>query len=342
MATNKNALVRYQALDKCFASKTKHYYMEDLVEACRKALLHVNGDQGSKGAEGVQRRQIYKDMEAMQLMYGVIIEAHRDGHRMYYHYDGYKTMADSGPSQEEIDILMDAATVLQRFEGVPHLDWLNDLDNKLYTTSKLGNSTQKVVSFQHNPYLTGMDKWYKPIFEAIVAQKVIDLIYHPFGKELMTVTVSPYHLKQYNNRWFLIGRSKGLNTLSNYAIDRVEGVKETSKTYEPLDEDFDFDEWFSDVVGVSVDPNAPVGTVILHVNDRAWHYISTKPLHESQSILHGKQADGRWEIRLKVQDNYELRSLLRSFGDEIEVMAPASLRNEMKEMAESVFNMYNK
>ena len=36
--------------------------MDDLIEACRMALEHQNGDSGSKGAEGVQRRQIFDDM----------------------------------------------------------------------------------------------------------------------------------------------------------------------------------------------------------------------------------------------------------------------------------------
>lgn len=102
---------------------------------------------------------------------------------------------------------------------------------KLYTTSKLGSETQKAVSFQHNQYLTGIDKWYKPIFEAIVAKKVIEINYHPFGKDVRTVVVSPYHLKQYNNRWFLVAKRKDFDKMSNYAIDRIEGIK---KRPEPL------------------------------------------------------------------------------------------------------------
>jgi len=152
--------------------------------------------------------------------------------------------------------------------------------------------------------------------------------------------VSPYHLKQYNNRWFLVAKRKDFDKMSNYAIDRIEGIKETTRTFEPLDNDFDFEEFFSDVVGVSVVEGAPVENVILHVTDQAWNYITTKPLHESQSVLNSKQADGKWEVRLKVQDNYELRSLLRSFGDSVEVMAPVTLRQEMKEMAQRVLQMY--
>jgi len=75
MATNKNAIVRYRALDKCFSSRTRKYYMNDLIEACRMALERQNGDSGSKGAEGVQRRQIFDDMNDMELMYGVTIES---------------------------------------------------------------------------------------------------------------------------------------------------------------------------------------------------------------------------------------------------------------------------
>lgn len=250
-------------------------------------------------------------------------------------------MAEASPSQEEMDCILEAAAIMKRFEGIPQFDWLDDLEKKLYTTSKLGSATQKAVSFQHNQYLTGIDKWYKPIFEAIVAKKVIEISYHPFGKDVRTVVVSPYHLKQYNNRWFLIAKRKDFDKMSNYAIDRIKEIKETTKVFEPLDDDFDFEEFFSDVVGVSVLEGAPVENVILHVTDKAWNYITTKPLHESQSVLNSKQADGKWEVRLKVQDNYELRSLLRSFGDSVEVIAPATLRQEMKEMARRVFQMYN-
>lgn len=250
-------------------------------------------------------------------------------------------MAEAGPSQEEMDCILEAAAIMKRFEGIPQFDWLDDLEKKLYTTSKLGSATLKAVSFQHNQYLTGIDKWYKPIFEAIVAKKVIEISYHPFGKDVKTVVVSPYHLKQYNNRWFLIAKRKDFDKMSNYAIDRIKEIKETTKVFEPLDDDFDFEEFFSDVVGVSVLEGAPVENVILHVTDKAWNYITTKPLHESQSVLNSKQTDGKWEVRLKVQDNYELRSLLRSFGDSVEVIAPATLRQEMKEMARRVFQMYN-
>jgi len=53
--------------------------------------------------------------------------------------------------------------------------------------------------------------------------------------------------------------------------------------------------------------------------------------------------DGRWEVTLNaVQDNYELRSLLLSFGNEIEVVEPLSLRDEMRKIVEDMSKKYSK
>lgn len=181
--------------------------------------------------------------------------------------------------------------------------------------------------------------YYKPIFDSIVNKRVIEIVYHPFGKDARTIVVTPYFLKQYNNRWFLIGKHKGSEYLSNFAIDRIEGFKETSKAYERLSEEIDFKEYFSDVVGVSIS-DVPVEDVVLKVSNKAYGYIVTKPLHESQSAVSTPMEDGYWQVTLKVQNNYELRSLLRSFGEQIEVIAPASLRQMMKESAEAMSKMY--
>ena len=102
IASYKNAMARYRALDNCFSSRTRKYYMNDLIEACRMALERQNGDSGSKGAEGVQRRQIFDDMNDMELMYGVIIDRIQDGLNKFFRLAVFsKLMAESVLTQEE-------------------------------------------------------------------------------------------------------------------------------------------------------------------------------------------------------------------------------------------------
>lgn len=257
--------------------------MKDLIEACNKALSEVNGTGGSKGAEGVQRRQVFNDLNFMEdpLGFGVTIERIKEGRNTYYRYaPGSKTLRDQPIKQQEIDMLHDALILLKRFEGVPQFEWLADVESCLYSTSKLADGGEPIVSFQHNPYLRGM-KWYKVLFDMIVGKRVIDIVYHPFEKEVRTIRLHPYYLKQYNNRWFLIGKHDDCAYFSNYAIDRIENVTETTDAYLPLPEGFDFEEYFADVVGVSVTSN-PVEEIELHVSEKAIGYIITKPLHESQ------------------------------------------------------------
>ena len=330
MATNKNAQIRYQALDRCLGNWSRRYYIDDLVDACNEALYVYNG---------VRKRQVQEDLKFMQSEegYGMMIDAIRDGHKMYYRYHHRNDSISERPfNQEEQNIVSDALMLLKRFEGVPQFEWLMDVDKKLYSTSQLGKDVRSVVSFQHNPYLKGMDKdYYKQIFDAL------EICYHPFGKEASELVVSPYHLKQYNNRWFLIGKQSDFVGLTNYAIDRIDGIKEMGrKKFEPLDEDFNFDEYFEDVIGVSVE-DVPVEDVVIYANDKAFNYIYTKPLHESQVARGERTEDGRRIITLKVKDNYELRALLRSFGSQIEVIKPASLREKMKKEADTLSKMYS-
>ena len=343
MATNKNAQIRYQALDRCLSNWSRHYYIDDLVDACNEALYLYNGE--GKKDDGVKKRQVQEDLKFMESEegYRMCIDAIRDGHRMYYRYQYRNDSISERPfNQEELNIVSDALMLLKRFEGVPQFDWLKDVDKQLYSTSQLGKDVRSVVSFQHNPYLKGMDKdYYKQIFDAIVNKQVIEINYHPFGKNVQLSTVSPYHLKQYNNRWFLIGKRRGFESLTNFAIDRIEGIKEIGRAkYEPLDDDFNFEEFFEDVVGVSVE-NVPVEDIVIYAEEKAFNYIFTKPLHESQIIKRELLPDGRREIDLKVKDNYEFRALLRSFGSQIEVIKPDSLRKEMKENADLLCKMYS-
>lgn len=343
MPTNKNAQIRYQALDKCLSNWARRYYIEDLVEACNKALYYYNGS--SSKVYGVKKRQVQEDLKFIESEegYQMIIDAIQDGHRKYYRYQKRGASIKYQPiNQEEINLIHDALTLLKRFEGVPQFDWLEEVENHLYSTSQLGENAKSVVSFQHNPYLKGMQTFYKPLFDAIVNRRAIEIEYQPFGKSNRIITVSPYHLKQYNNRWFLIAKRDDYDDFfSNYAIDRILSVKEISKSYEPLADEFDFNDYFGDIVGVSVTSN-PVENVVLHINEHVLGYIITKPLHESQSTKLIRVDDDHWEITLKVKDNYELRSLLRSFGDQIEIIKPEHLRNEMRNLAEKLLDVYSK
>ena len=213
MPTNKNAVIRYQVLDRCLSNWTRRFYIEDLVETCNEALYQYNGD--TKKEDGIKKRQIQEDLNFLESEegYRMDIDAIRDGHRVYYryHYRG-DSIKDQPINQEELDLIHDALLLMKRFKGVPHFDWMDDVERRLYTTSQLGENSKSVITFQSNLYLKGMDTYFRPLFDAIVNKRVIEIVYHPFGRDPRTITIHPYHLKQYNDRWFLIVNKQAMTS----------------------------------------------------------------------------------------------------------------------------------
>ena len=117
MATNKNAQIRYQALDRCLGNWSRRYYIDDLVEACNEALYLYNGE--SKKGDGVKKRQVQEDLKFMESEegYRMMIDAIYDGHKKYYRYHHRNDSISERPfNQEELNIVSDAMMLLKRFE----------------------------------------------------------------------------------------------------------------------------------------------------------------------------------------------------------------------------------
>ena len=84
MAVNKNALIRYKTLDKCFSNQYRKYYINDLIEACNEILSDHYAEEMT-----VSRRQIFIDIDFMKsdAGYEASIQSIKDGRKVYYRYE---------------------------------------------------------------------------------------------------------------------------------------------------------------------------------------------------------------------------------------------------------------
>lgn len=57
MSANKNPLIRYKVLDRCFRNPGRRYFLQDLIDECNKVLLEIDSD-----SKGISRRQIFDDL----------------------------------------------------------------------------------------------------------------------------------------------------------------------------------------------------------------------------------------------------------------------------------------
>jgi len=320
MSTNKHATIRYHALDKCFSNFARNYYIEDLVEACNKALYEFDG-----AVEGVKKRQVFDDIRFMESDQGwaVPLVKQKDGRRVYYRYANRNfTIKNQPVNESEIEQIRDSLNILKRFEGIPQFEWLEELSVRLEATFGKRIAPNPIVGFEQNPYLKGLN-FFTQLFNAINNKRALRVEYQSFKhSESSTFIIHPYYLKQYNSRWFLFGYNQDQGEINNLALDRIIAVAETGKEFIE-NESIDFNEYFDDVVGVTVDKTQPVERIMLKVDKPLWPYIETKPIHGSQRVK--ERADEYVLIELQLRINYELVSTIFSLGEGVQVVEPEEL-----------------
>ena len=335
MATNKHATIRYHALDQCFSNPGRKYYIKDLIEACNNALYEYTGT-----LNGIKRRQIYDDIKFMESRQGwsIPLERKKDGRRTYYRYSDKNFSIKNQPLNEsEANQLKETLLILNRFKGMPQFDWVEEMFVRLETTFNLKSTTNPIINFEQNPYLKGLN-FFTDLFNAIHYKKVLNVHYQSFKqKKPIEICFHPYFLKQYNNRWFLFGFNEITNSISNLALDRIIEIKENDKTYIE-NETIDFEEYFYDVVGVTVHKNQEPTKILLQINNERFPYIETKPIHGSQKIKERNQNGALVELSLQL--NHEFISLILSFGEDVTVIEPEELKTIIKNSAEAVLKKY--
>jgi predicted DNA-binding transcriptional regulator YafY len=334
MSINKNALIRYQVLDRCFRNSGRMYFWEDLLEECNKAL--ANFDHNSKG---IQRRQLFNDIRFMESEAGwsIPLARYRYGKRIYYRYEDLSFSINNQPlNDSEAAQIKSALQILSRFSGTPQFEWVNEMIPMLESKFGLIERKNEIISFESNIDLKGLH-FLTPLFNAIVNERVLLVKYKDFkSSEPYEITFHPYYLKQYNNRWFVFGLNSD-NQVPNWnlALDRIESLSETALKYKPSE--IDWEEYFFDLVGVTRPENAKLQEIVLKFSPEVAPYVITKPIHPSQK--HKNEPTGL-EVKIKVIPNFELEKLILSFGEQVKVISPQNFKKRISQRLKSAGRLY--
>lgn len=322
---------RLLTLDKCLRNEYRWMSMAELLRACNKVLE-------SKGFAKVSERTVREDFRTIDTEYDVKILKELRGHTAYFRYeDTTYSIAQQILPEEANSTLKKAIEVLDELGNSPHVLWVKTLLRQITLEApyaKIGN-----IQFQNNLDLAGLN-FFNDLAGYIVNKRAIRLTYKAYGKEEQTCIMHPYLLKQYNDRWYLVGQNDGYETFSNRAIDRIVKVEEANVEYKGTG--VDFEEYYEYTIGVTFEPGDPVEDIVLKVDPQRYNYIRSKPLHWTQTELHELSDDDHKYVRLKLRVNRELTALLLSYGRDVEVVSPATLREMMGQMVEDMAGLYRK
>ncbi|QOG90210.1 WYL domain-containing protein [Flavobacterium columnare] len=335
MAQNKNALIRYKTIDKCLQNKYRMWTLDDLIEACSDALYEYEGKENS-----VSKRTIQLDIQLMRsekLGYNAPIEVYD---KKYYRYaDEDFSITDIPLTETDINVLTETVSMLKQFKDFSLFNDVSDilqrLEDKIYAEK---THTQPIIHLDKNENLKGLH-FLDAIYQAIVKKVVLIITYKSFkSREAQTFNFHPFILKEFNNRWFVVGKKKGSQPISNLALDRIIKIDyDFSIPY--LDYSFDADAYYKNVVGVTVNKGMQACVIQLWVDAYNAPYVITKPIHATQRIIQQNE-DGSIIVNLFLKENFELERIILGFGASMKVLKPERLRKRMKFILEKALENY--
>jgi len=196
-------------------------------------------------------------------------------------------------------------------------------------------SLEHRIQFENIP---SGDRFLTRILEAMHSDNILEITHQGFGKDYpSTFEVEPYALKVYNRRWYLIGRTPCYDQVRIYALDRMQKVVAMDKKFN-LPNDFNLDAYFEGCVGIIANKEQPVEEVVIKVYGYARKYLATLPIHSSQTEI--ANDDESTTYSYTVRPNYEFLQALLQQADQIEVVSPQWVQNEMKRFAENILAYY--
>lgn len=223
--------------------------------------------------------------------------------------------------QQDIDTIEEALSVLRSIRYLRQQKGLEDLVNRLASSLhfKRQQLQEPALIFSHAQEAPGQE-WAGPLYEAALRQHCLQITYQPFEENRQEPVVSPYLLREYNRRWFLIGFSHREGKIRTYAFDRIVDVKRYLLQPYYRDPAFHAEVYFRNIIGVSLPEGGAIETIRLRTTPLRARYIATKPIHPSQKL---KEQTSEYTIfELRLIPNIELERLLLSFGEEAVVLQP--------------------
>lgn len=206
----------------------------------------------------------------------------------------------------------------------------DNMSSWLFNNISVSNLLMESLSIRHKVLLedvpAGQD-FMEPVITALKNDLMVRMTYKGFWREqTSTFDLAPYCLKMFHRRWYLVGQSRGYDKVMIYALDRINELEVLTEHFR-YPADFDPAAFFRDSYGIIVDTSCDVELVRLKVSSRQAYYLRTLSLHHSQEEVLSTDQFSLFEMR--VRPSFDFRQALLSMGDDLEVLAPEWLREDI-------------
>ncbi len=262
--------------------------------------------------------------------------------RGYFYSDESFSLEDVPLTEKDISAIKAASTILQQFKstslfGQYQFAISKILDRAALSKDQATKNEEEVIQFETLPTVRG-NEHLEPILECIKSKNIIQFNYHNFIKNEHTVRrVHPYLLKEYRNRWYLIGKSELKNKVITFGLDRISEIITLEQTF-IIDNSFSPDNFFKHSIGITVYDQLPQ-KIVIETHSILAKYLESQPLHHSQEFER-LTTKGNHVFSFFLLPTYELKMPLLGFGKDVKVLEPKELKDEIIENTKEIIKQY--
>jgi predicted DNA-binding transcriptional regulator YafY len=170
----------------------------------------------------------------------------------------------------------------------------------------------------------------------VVTIRYIDL----YGQEPEMHTIEPYFIEPsiLGHSNYIIAYCRDMKRISTFKMDAIIGdIMVGSDTYN-IPEDFNAADYLGSEWDIHV--SQALETVKLRFNAKIINRIIETTWHPSQTV--DVQPDGSIVMTFKIRDATYFRAFILGFGDDVEVLEPETLREQIKSLVFSLQDIYTR
>ena len=219
----------------------------------------------------------------------------------------------------------------------------NGLASWLYSTLSVANMLYDSKNLKERILLEDIPsglQHLQPIIRAMKENYLLNITYKSYwSDEECCFDVKPYCIKLFKQRWYMVAKSTHAYYNDKppmiYSLDRILQLTVKHETFE-MPADWNAQEYFEGCFGVcrSVD----VEIVKLKVSASQANYIRDLKLHDSQKEVEHNDKYSIFTYRLRPE--YDFQQELLRHGENVEVLEPQWLREEIAGKIERMNNVY--
>lgn len=257
---------------------------------------------------GFSKRTLQRDIREIRNIFGIDIEYSKIEKGYFIHN------TETGN--------MNFERMIEAFDMYNSMNLAEDLSPFIFLEKRKPQGTENLYGLLH----------------AIKNKQQINFSYQKFGDDQASHRmVEPYALKEFKNRWYLIGKDQKDNNIKSFALDRLISLEITTKKSQ-YSASYNVEENYRFCYGITSPNNLKPQHIKLSFDPYQGKYIKTLPLHNTQQIL--VDNDDELQISLKLCVTHDLIMELLSFGDNMKVISPNSLIKKIKTAHKNAYNQY--